>query len=186
MNLSKSSIKEKIQKLHEKILFITSHILLLERNLEVNMNDNQLSIFDIAKSKQHQARIQGKWCYKISTNDFVETIKLCPSQQKTKPDNLPSLLFFGEEQSGTDTENILSFYIDKIYIKGIPYNFLLMNLDDNLILFDRGKTFESNPTSQNINFHVYQRMNSTSYKKSELNEIIEKVKYCKIYQTPLL
>ena len=138
-----------------------------------------LTIYDVQKSKEHQARIQGKWAYALSTNKFVEAIEPVPKYHKDRPDYMPKELFFGEEQSGTDTENLLYYSIDKINIKEKTYTFLIMNLDESLILFERKDSFAENTKEQELYFHVYRRLGNTPYTRKQLEQIMKKADYRK-------
>lgn len=169
MHMSKSVIENKMAQLQKKIEHIEFNLSFLEKLKEENMDKKNLTIYDIQKSKEHQARIQGKWAYAISTNSFVKAIERCPDS--TKPTDMPKELFFGEEQCGTDTKNLLYYSIDTINIKEKTYSFLIMNLDESLILFEREEPYTQ---EQQLYFHVYRRLNNTPYTKKDLKEIMQK------------
>lgn len=177
MNLSEEVISNKVQHLRNKIDYIETNIPFLENLKEEPMKEKTLSIYDIQTSKEHQARLQGKWLYAMSTNNFAEAIAPCPVQ--TKPKDMPKQLFFGEKQSGTDAENILYYSLDKINIKEKTYNFLIMNLDENLILFERQDPYAENAKDIKLHFHVYQRVGQTPYTRGQLEDIIAKAEYRK-------
>ena len=169
IHMSKSVIESKMEELKKKIEHIEFNLSFLEKLKEENMDKKILTIYDIQKSKEHQARIQGKWVYAMSTNSFVKAIKRCPVS--TKSTDMPKELFFGEEQCGTDTKNLLYYSIDTINIREITYTFLIMNLDESLILFEREEPFAE---EQRLYFHVYRRLNNTPYTKKDLIEIMQK------------
>ena len=179
MNLTESVISNKICHLRKKIDYIEENISFLENMKGVAMNEKVLTIYDVQKSKEHQARIQGKWTYALSTNKFAEAIEPIPSYQKDRPDYIPKELFFGEEQSGTDTENLLYYSIDKINIKEKSYTFLIMNLDESLILFERPDSFADEEKKQKLYFHVYRRLGNTPYTRKQLEQIMKKADYMK-------
>ena len=60
------------------------------------MNKKILTVYDIQKIKEHQARIQGKWAYEKSTNSFTNAIERIPVSTKTTA--MTKKLFFGDEQ----------------------------------------------------------------------------------------
>ena len=169
MHMSKSVITSKMEELQKKVEHIEFNLSFLEKLKEENMDKKILTIYDIQKSKEHQARIQGKWAYAMSTNSFVKAIERCPAS--TKPTDMPKELFFGEEQCGTDTKNLLYYSIDTINIKEKTYTFLIMNLDESLILFERDEPYAE---EQQLYFNVYRRLNNTPYTKKDLKEIMQK------------
>ena len=177
MHMSKSVIENKMKELQNKIDHIEFNLSFLEKLKEENMNKKILTIYDIQKSKEHQARIQGKWAYANSTNSFTKAIERCPVS--TKPTDMPKELFFGEEQCGTDTKNLLYYSIDTINIKEKTYTFLIMNLDESLILFEREEPYSQ---EQRLHFHVYRRLNNTPYTRKDLEEIMEKAEERKLMQ----
>ncbi len=177
MNLTEKVISYKIQCLNNKIEYIKTNIPLLENLMEGNMKKKILSIYDVQKSYQHQSRIQGKWIYAMSTNNFAEAILPCPI--KTKSKDMPGELFFGEKQSGTDTENHLYYTIDQVRMKDKVFNFLIMNLDDNLILFERKEPYADEAKEQELYFHVYQRLNRIPYTQKDMELIKNKAEYRK-------
>lgn len=179
MNLTESVISNKIQHLRKKIDYIEANISFLENIKGGTMNEKVLTMYDVQKSKEHQARIQGKWAYALSTNKFAEAIAPVPSYHKDRPNDMPKELFFGEEQSGTDTENILYYSIDKINIKEKTYTFLIMNLDESLILFERQDPFSENEKEQEFCFHVYRRLGNTPFTRKQLEQIMKKADYRK-------
>ena len=172
MHMSKSVITSKMEELQKKIEHIEFNLSFLEKLKEENMNKKILTIYDIQKSKEHQARIQGKWAYAMSTNSFVKAIERCPTS--TKPTDMPKELFFGEKQCGTDTKNLLYYSIDTINIKEKTYTFLIMNLDESLILFERQEAHDKDEKEQQFYFHVYRRLNNTPYTRKDLEKIMQK------------
>lgn len=169
MHMSKGVIEDKLKDLQKKIEHIEFNLSFLEKLKEEDMDKKILTIYDIQKSKEHQARIQGKWAYAISTNSFVKAIERCPAS--TKPTDMPKSLFFGEEQCGTDTKNLLYYSIDTINIKEKTYTFLLMNLDESLILFEKD---DNNSQEYRPYFHVYRRLSNTPYTRKDLEKIMKK------------
>lgn len=178
MHMSKSVIESKMQELQKKIEHIEFNLSFLGKLKEENMDKKILTIYDIQKSKEHQARIQGKWVYASSTNSFTKAIERCPAS--TKPTDMPKELFFGEEQCGTDTKNLLYYSIDTINIKEKTYTFLIMNLDESLILFERQEPQDKDEKEQQLYFHVYRRLNNTPYTRKDLEEIIQKAEERKL------
>ncbi len=176
-NLTNDVISNKILHLRKKIDYIEENISFLENLTEVNMDKKILTMYDVQKSKEHQARIQGKWVYALSTNSFAEAIEPVPNYKKDRPDYVPNVLFFGEKQSGTDTENLIYYSIDKINIREKTYTFLVMNLDESLILFERQDTFSQTPSEQELYFHVYRRLGNTPYTRTQLERIMKKAEY---------
>src|SRR5699024_1529792 len=59
-------------------------------------------------------------------------------------------------------------------IKEKTYTFLIMNLDESLILFERQEPQDKDEKEQQLYFNVYRRLNNTPYTKKDLKEIMQK------------
>lgn len=167
-NLSKEVISKKIEELHKKIDLITMNINLLEKIKEEDMEN--ISIFEIGEKL-----VQGKWSYKKTSTNFKDALNIFTEGKREKW--LPNYLFFGEQNLGTDLNDIFG-YSDCFTIEDITgkqqKNFWYFVFDHNqtLVLFE--KPNEKDKENSKIKLHIYGRANSNVYTSKDIKMIFDK------------
>lgn len=174
INLSKEVISEKIDFLQEKIHTIASNIDLLQTIQEGNMENKEISIFEAENRLS-----QGKWRYVKSSTNFKDILDIYTSGKKDK--DMPKFLFFGDGNLGTDLKETFGYSGDCLTLQDYRQDkeeirrgfwFFIINYRNTLVLYEKPK--EEDKANKKVEFHIYERENSTIYTTKEIQRLYEK------------
>ena len=174
IHLSKEVISEKIDFLQEKIHTIASNIDLLRTIQEGNMENKEISIFEAENRLS-----QGKWRYVKSSTNFKDILDIYANGKKDK--DMPKFLFFGDGNLGTDLKETFGYSGDCLTLQDYRQEkeeirrgfwFFIINYRNTLVLYEKPK--EEDKTNKKVEFHIYERENSTIYTTKEIQRLYEK------------
>lgn len=174
INLSKEVISEKIDFLQEKINTISSNIDLLKYIQEEKHMEKEISIFEA-----ENRFLQGKWRYVKSSTNFKEIFNNYANGKMHK--DMPKYLFFGDGNLGTDLKETFGYGGDCLTLQDYRQHkeeirhgfwFFTVNFRDTLVFYEKPNQDEK--SNKKIEFHIYERENSTFYTTKEIQKLYEK------------
>lgn len=171
ISLSPQIINRKIKEINKKIDYLTFNINFLEKLKEKNMNLDRMTI-DTAST----TLLLGKWRYVGSSTNFKEILEEGYHFSDIKVDFMPSYLFFGEKNLGTDLLSTFGYSPNVFELTNWDnttrqFSTFVFNYASNLILFER----PSEKQKSEVVFHVYEKIwKKNTYTSNDIEFILEK------------